>query len=594
MSFNLLEMLGPAFGCTDPKTNVLLRAVSSCCLNALRGLLAVLALLMAHTASPQRARRSATPAGAQRLRLWQAAAFATALSLAAAGELVEWLLSRSAGLGGDASAAPSPPPIAPPRSGTGEWLCGDDGSTGLRVWHVMYNALMMVVIVASLAAVYLAPTNGGPRAGSSRALTGGGEGGQAAGGGGSPGGSLGSRRSLLGCEAGRRPSLDRGGGGGSGDEPSTVARAQSAAGLASPFLFVGIGAPSSPIVECLNDGGAPSTPSASTDSQDDSPPSRHSSTDSLMRFDIPNLPAHFLPGSGGEGTPADGESGGERAAPAADPPPSPPSTDCNGDNGAGGGTGGGAGAGSVRPLVALSTLPLPSEAASGRLSSGWAPKPLASSTAPTAPLRATELLPNANIGSFNSGRGGGSGAGRDGGLGARLLDALPTAAPVSVSDGLHASRSVPTRLGLLGNSRASSNPVLRLLVASSERLRERASATRRCNVLDAAQLTPLILRWRTQLCLLMVYGLISMAVTMVNLITSLAHEDADGLRLVVLLIDRTFIFCHPVALFALFGCTTEIAGPISKHLMYALAVCLVGNSETPIHAFPRSASGYWG
>ena len=92
----------------------------------------------------------------------------------------------------------------------------------------------------------------------------------------------------------------------------------------------------------------------------------------------------------------------------------------------------------------------------------------------------------------------------------------------------------------------------------------------------------------------MVYGTLSMLVSMVNDITSVTHHDEDGLRLVVLLLDRCLIFCHAIALLALFGFKAEVADPLSNILMRGLAECLGGSEEGPISAFPRAESGYWG
>ena len=100
--------------------------------------------------------------------------------------------------------------------------------------------------------------------------------------------------------------------------------------------------------------------------------------------------------------------------------------------------------------------------------------------------------------------------------------------------------------------------------------------------------------------LLMLYACLSMAVSVVTtsarLMASPDQAD-DGVQLELLLIDRTLIFCHGVALAGLFGFSAHVVGPIASTLRRyhgRLAACLVGHEEAPLTAFPRSASGFWG
>jgi len=129
----------------------------------------------------------------------------------------------------------------------------------------------------------------------------------------------------------------------------------------------------------------------------------------------------------------------------------------------------------------------------------------------------------------------------------------------------------------------------RLVTQSTERLLREPSPAKS----TMRDTRPLITRWRTRLCLLMLYASVSIVVSIVNVLTSLLQAD-DGVRVVVLLIDRILIFCHGVALVALFGFADDVTEPIFTQLRRWLAACLLGNPEAPITAFPPSASGFWG
>ena len=144
-----------------------------------------------------------------------------------------------------------------------------------------------------------------------------------------------------------------------------------------------------------------------------------------------------------------------------------------------------------------------------------------------------------------------------------------------------------------GTSSQVSHRLLRQLVASST---ERLPRQPREHMMAARQArlgVPLINRWRTRLSLLLLYAAISMLVSIITIVTS-ALQTEDSIFLVMLLIDRILIFCHGLALFALFGGTEEVAGPITTAVRRQLAACLVGIPEAPITAFPRSESGFWG
>ena len=82
--YNGMEVLGRSLGCSShPRTSAWLRTTSSWALGAMRAQLAVLAMLMAHQACPERARRALLPSGMARLRRWQLGGAAAACVLPA-------------------------------------------------------------------------------------------------------------------------------------------------------------------------------------------------------------------------------------------------------------------------------------------------------------------------------------------------------------------------------------------------------------------------------------------------------------------------------------------------------------------------------
>ena len=105
---------------------------------------------------------------------------------------------------------------------------------------------------------------------------------------------------------------------------------------------------------------------------------------------------------------------------------------------------------------------------------------------------------------------------------------------------------------------------------------------------------PLLVRWRTQLCLLEMFAVVSMLLSVTTDATSLHEGVADGIQNIVRVLDQVIIFAHAIVLTALFGLSEEVNGPLWSRLRRCLAAILVGNSEAEITAFPRSASGFWG
>jgi predicted permease len=105
---------------------------------------------------------------------------------------------------------------------------------------------------------------------------------------------------------------------------------------------------------------------------------------------------------------------------------------------------------------------------------------------------------------------------------------------------------------------------------------------------------PLLLRWRTRLCLLQLCASLSMLLSLTNGVTSL-HGGLvqDGTQAIFALLDRLCVFFHAIALFLLFGLTKEVSGPITSRVRHCLGACLFGNAEAEIRAFPRSASGFF-
>ena len=114
----------------------------------------------------------------------------------------------------------------------------------------------------------------------------------------------------------------------------------------------------------------------------------------------------------------------------------------------------------------------------------------------------------------------------------------------------------------------------------------------------ASPAMPLILRWRTRLCLLHMYAVLSMLLSLTALITSLHDTERskpaplDGIQLVVTLVDRMAIFSHAIILAMLFGLTREVSGPIAQGLGRCVRYLLVGSAEEELTAFPRALSGF--
>ena len=97
-----------------------------------------------------------------------------------------------------------------------------------------------------------------------------------------------------------------------------------------------------------------------------------------------------------------------------------------------------------------------------------------------------------------------------------------------------------------------------------------------------------------QLCLLEMFAVVSMLLSVTTDATSLHEGVADGIQNIVRVLDQVIIFAHAIVLTALFGLSEEVNGPLWSRLRRCLAAILVGNSEAEITAFPRSASGFWG
>ena len=116
-------------------------------------------------------------------------------------------------------------------------------------------------------------------------------------------------------------------------------------------------------------------------------------------------------------------------------------------------------------------------------------------------------------------------------------------------------------------------------------------------LLNGPRSKPLVLQWRTRLCLLQGYALLSMLLTVIVSISSMRadgkEEAHDGTQVILMLIDKLAISCHAIALFALFGLTEEIVGPLGGRVRSCLASCLFGNADARITAFPRVASGFF-
>ena len=107
---------------------------------------------------------------------------------------------------------------------------------------------------------------------------------------------------------------------------------------------------------------------------------------------------------------------------------------------------------------------------------------------------------------------------------------------------------------------------------------------------------PLLVRWRTRLCLLQLYAALSMLLSVTTVSTFLQEADvaADGIQGVVRLADRICIYAHAIVITALFGLTDEIIEPLWSRVRTCLAAALVGDAQGEITAFPQSASGFWG
>ena len=135
-----------------------------------------------------------------------------------------------------------------------------------------------------------------------------------------------------------------------------------------------------------------------------------------------------------------------------------------------------------------------------------------------------------------------------------------------------------------------------LLPAAPSAVRERYldAAERR----GSSRLAPLLVRWRTRLCLLQMYGTLSILLSITAAISA-SHdreyaEDEDGVQSILRHTDRLTIFAHALVLLALFGLTDEVVGPLWSRLRRCLASALVGDSAAEITAFPRTVSGFWG
>ena len=93
---------------------------------------------------------------------------------------------------------------------------------------------------------------------------------------------------------------------------------------------------------------------------------------------------------------------------------------------------------------------------------------------------------------------------------------------------------------------------------------------------------------------LLVYALLSILFSLTVSATALQDGSMqEGTHIVLVIIERLAVFSHAIALLLLFGLTTEVSGPVSSRLRRCLAACPVGNSEEPITAFPRNASGFF-
>ena len=118
------------------------------------------------------------------------------------------------------------------------------------------------------------------------------------------------------------------------------------------------------------------------------------------------------------------------------------------------------------------------------------------------------------------------------------------------------------------------------------------AGTRERNVALATE--PLLIRWRNRLRMMLLFATLSMLLSLTTVLISMHDGKLDGTEVVVRLADRMAIFCHALALLALFGTAPEVYEPLALRLGRCLAACLDGSSEGQIRAFPRSASGVWG
>ena len=549
-----MEALG--FGLGYCVSDAGLRAFSSWALHCLRAQLAVIALLMAHQACPERSRRSRTTEGAKRLASWQLGGGVVAVAVPGVCEILEWVHA--------AAAAPPPPPFAPPhapppsrlsggvsdgapdveplysqalssaddlfviRSSPGEHICGGAASTTLRDVHIFMDVCVTVVIVFALSIMLLAPaadhqgtvcprirtdpTNSPVPPTRDAAAVG-------------PAGSVGSLARPAAAEATQQhrevanPSLPNrltilsngsfggglGGGGGLSDGPLLLRRA------------------------------------------DDSPPIRrrvgilpsHDSLDSL-----PSLSR--APSIGNALSRLDGPL---LESPTLDPTPPDPAS-------------------SLPALAPLSAAGLPHR----------------------------RTLPGVAIDEGATFRGASEGA-LNGSLNqseVRTDASLMRRPPVCMVRGmepLSPERMPPPSLSMPPPQIGSSPSAVRFLTSARRVLQTSLLTPAERHV---AHREPLLMRWRTRLCLLELYAVLSMLLSVTTVSTSLHEGVPDGLQTVVSIIDRIAIYGHALVIPALFGLTDEVAATLWSRVRTCLAALLVGDAEGEITAFPRSVSGFWG
>ena len=196
---------------------------------------------------------------------------------------------------------------------------------------------------------------------------------------------------------------------------------------------------------------------------------------------------------------------------------------------------------------------------------------LSNAQQPTPSVRCVPSTPDACSNNSSPQQGGGGGGA--GGVMANGENGSPPREPPSSSrGGLPASPTPRRRLSAILQSP---------LLGDAERVtRER---------------TPLLVRWRTRLCLLMAYAVLSMLLSVTTVSTSLQnHAHDENIQIFVRLLDQIALFLHALVLAGLFGFTDEVAGPLWSKLGTCLAALLASDADGEVAAFPRRVQGFWG